>query len=521
VTPVAFARLFPEFRGESWAAWRVILARLGAEVREFYAICGRGSGKSRIVALLAACFATREYPRAPGERIYVGVFAPDRKQARITFRYTVGLLRSVPELAALIERETAESVDLRNGMTIEVITASRAAPRGRAYALVIVEEAAFLPVGDSANPDTDLIVAVRPALARVRGSLLAVVTSPYARRGVPYQAERKYGEVAPPHVVYVRKPTVELNSTFDAAEIARAYEEDPTSAAAEYGAEFRTDVETYVSREVVDDAVVPGRHELPPAGGVEYAAFCDPSGGSGSDSFTLAIGYCEDDRFVLAAIRERRPPFSPDSVVDEYAALLKKYGVREVVGDRWAGNFPRDAMSKRGVEYVVAERTKSDLYRDALPLLNSGRVELLDHARMVAQICALERRTARGGKDTIDHPPDKGSGNNHDDIANSVLALCATLAAEGEVSEPLLLFSGRGTDGSPGYLHEDPPPTPHAWSPAELAEVGVYEVNGVWTHSLGDEHAARIVSGVITREEALRAMRRRRADEFAMLRGRN
>jgi hypothetical protein len=39
---------------------------------------------------------------------------------------------------------------------------------------------------------------------------------------------------------------------------------------------------------------------------------------------------------------------------------------------------------------------------------------LLDHPRLVAQLCALERRTARGGRDSIDHPPGA-----HDDVANA------------------------------------------------------------------------------------------------------
>jgi hypothetical protein len=36
---------------------------------------------------------------------------------------------------------------------------------------------------------------------------------------------------------------------------------------------------------------------------------------------------------VIDPIRERRPPFSTDDVVIEFAALLKSYGVRDVTGD--------------------------------------------------------------------------------------------------------------------------------------------------------------------------------------------
>jgi hypothetical protein len=103
-------------------------------------------------------------------------------------------------------------------------------------------------------------------------------------------------------------------------------------------------------------------------------------------------------------LRERRPPFSPDSLVAEFAATLKSYGVSRVYGDRFAGEWPRERFRVHGVEYVVAAKSKSDLYCALLPLLNSRRVELLDNKRLVAQLCSLERRVARGGRDSIDHP---------------------------------------------------------------------------------------------------------------------
>ena len=270
MTLLDFVNLFDEFTAPSWSAWRGILARLTPHVREFWGIVGRGAGKSRIVALIACCFASRAYSTAPGESIYVGVFGPDRKQAGITFRYIVGLLRSVDELAALIVDEGKDSVSLSNGVVIEVITASIAAPRGRAYALAIIEEAAFLPSDQSANPDVELLRAVRPALARVPGSLLCVVGSPYARRGVLWAAWQKYHGKPDGSAVFVQASTSALNPTFDSDAIATAYEEDPASAAAEFGGEFRTDVESFVSREAVDAVVVTGRIELPRVAGVSY-----------------------------------------------------------------------------------------------------------------------------------------------------------------------------------------------------------------------------------------------------------
>lgn len=428
LTPLDFALLFDEFRAESWARWREILAGLGPDVRELFVAAGRGSGKSRTVALLACALATRRYRTAPGERIFASIVAPDRRQASLTHGYAVGLIRSRPELGALVVAERSDSVDLANGVTLEVVTASAAAPRGRSYCFVGLEEAAFFPTGDSANPDREILRAVRPGLARVPGSLLAVVSSPWARRGILYEASQRAEKSPSPRLVYVNAPTLALNPTFDAAAIDDAREDDPIGAATEYGAEFRSDVESYCAREAVEACIVPDRHEFPPTPGLRYSAFVDPSGGS-RDSFTLAIGHAAKSDAgsvaVIDAARERKAPFSPEEVVAEFAALLKLYRVSTVVGDRYAGEWPREAFRRHGIAYEIADRPKSDLYRDALGLLNSGRVELPDSDRLLGQIVGLERRTARGGRDSIDHAP-----GGTDDLANAVLGLAVTLAVK-------------------------------------------------------------------------------------------
>ena len=126
----------------------------------------------------------------------------------------------------------------------------------------------------------------------------------------------------------------------------------------------------------------------------------------GQDSFALAIAHQEADGvLVLDCVREKRAPFSPDAVVKEFAAVLKEYGCMRVVGDRFGGGWPADAFLKAGVLYEVSERTKSDIYGAALPLLNSGRVALLDEPRLRSQLLGLERRTSRGGRDSIDPRP--------------------------------------------------------------------------------------------------------------------
>jgi hypothetical protein len=100
--------------------------------------------------------------------------------------------------------------------------------------------------------------------------------------------------------------------------------------------------------------------------------------------------------------------------------VLKNYGVNKVVGDRFAGIWPVEVFSKSSILYEQSAAPKSDLYRDLLPLINSTSIRLLDNPKLINQLCGLERRTARGGRDSIDHAP-----NAHDDVCNCVAGLAA------------------------------------------------------------------------------------------------
>ncbi len=105
--------------------------------------------------------------------------------------------------------------------------------------------------------------------------------------------------------------------------------------------------------------------------------------------------------------------------------MCKAYRVKRVGGDRYAGEFPRELFRKHGgIAYEPATKIKSDLFRDLLPLLNSGRIVLPKSERLVSQLCGLERRVSRAGKDSIDH----GIGG-HDDLANAVAGVCDVIVS--------------------------------------------------------------------------------------------
>jgi hypothetical protein len=423
---------------ESWQPWRSFLKTLfglpmdeddlalyrqctGRSVppvgvsSEVWLCIGRRGGKSMVLALIAVYLAAfRDWAPylAPGEPGVIKIMAVDRRQARTCHRYCRALMMEVPSLAALVIREDSNIIELSTGIVIEVATASFRGIRGATVIAALCDELAFWRTDDAANPDSEILQALRPSMASVPGSMLLCASSPYARRGELWNAHKRFfGKDDAPALVWQAATRV-MNPSIPQRVIDEAYERDPQSAAAEYGAEFRSDIDTFVSREVVEAAVAPGVFELPYLSEHSYVAFCDPSGGS-SDSMTLAIAHNENDRAIIDAVRERRPPFSPEDVVQEFSDLLKSYQVFSVVGDRYGGEWPRERFKEHNITYDPAAKPKSDLYRELLPLLNSRRVELPDIPRLVAQLCSLERRTARGGRDSIDHSPGQ-----HDDLAN-------------------------------------------------------------------------------------------------------
>ena len=106
----------------------------------------------------------------------------------------------------------------------------------------LLDELAFWPTDDSASPDTEIIAALRPARATIPNAMLLCASSPYARRGALWTAFNKYFGKDSSTLIW-KSDTRRMNPTVAQSLIDEAMEADPTSAAAEYLAEFRRDLE--------------------------------------------------------------------------------------------------------------------------------------------------------------------------------------------------------------------------------------------------------------------------------------
>ncbi len=456
------ANLFgPHFGGPTWDTWRAFLGALfGLKLnakqlaayrqytgrstapvepfREAWVIAGRRAGKSRVAALVAVYLAALKDWRpylAPGEVATVMVLAADRRQARVVFRYCRALLTDVPLLRPLLIGETREALTLSNGVALEIHAISQARTRGYTLAAALLDEVCFWPTGDLATSDGEIVQALRPALATLPGSLLLAISSPWAKRGIAYEMHARHHGVDESPVLTWQAESTAMNPALDAAVVTQAMAADELAARTEWGAAWRDDISGYIGREQLAAVTVPGRVSLPPVAGVQYVGGLDAAGGSGSDSMTLGIAHAVDGRAILDLVVERRPPFSPQGVAAEFSAILKQYGISRALADRYGGDWPVEAFARHGVRVEPCQRNRSECYLELLPLLTAQRVELLDDARLLGQLAALERRAGRL-KDVIDHQPSQ-----HDDVANS--AAIALLAAQ---AEPLVYFDSAVND---------------------------------------------------------------------------
>ena len=164
-------------------------------------IVGRRGGKSLVMAVVAvfqALFKDWRPYLSPGERAVVLLVAADREQAKILRRYIGGIL-ATPVLTHQVRGQTADTIELDGDVVVEIATCSYRTVRGRSVCTCLLDEVAFWRSESSANPDKEVYRAIRPSMASFGSeALLLIASSPYARRGLMYEAYKKFfGQLDP------------------------------------------------------------------------------------------------------------------------------------------------------------------------------------------------------------------------------------------------------------------------------------------------------------------------------------
>jgi hypothetical protein len=406
-------------------------------VRRIINLTGRRGGKDRFLSAVAVwraalCTDWRKHLSA-GEQAVVILLGADKKQAAILRRYCEGLLQA-KRLRREISRQHRDVLEFRNGAALEIATNDARLVRGRSAIAVLGSECSHWKTDEAAaSSDEEVVAAATPSMAMCPdGGLLMLGSSVYRKRGFMYRKFKELHGNDDAEDICWFAPSSVMNPLLPVSTVDRAMAEDAHRARAEFLNQWREDITDFIPIDVIDAATDWGVSERPPQPGCKYVAWGDAAGGTGSDSFALAIAHRDPkDRKVawLDVVRERKPRFVASLVVAEYAQLLKSYRVTEVHGDAFAGGFHADLWAEHGIKFKPAERNTSETYLALLPLLTQpGRVRLLHDHALRHQLAGLERRVHSGDRESVSHANVASA---HDDVAAAAAGALTLVSVRG------------------------------------------------------------------------------------------
>lgn len=432
-----FDRVHPE---PSWKAWRTFVkcvygyaldtdellifrkhtGRDGPRASgypEAAAIVGVQSGKSRICGTLAAAEGLR------GDRGTTALLiAQDsRSSVRTLFRYAKEPF-DVPALRKQVVGETADYLELKGARLIAAYPSRPQAARGVRASVVILDELCFFTNSDGRANDTEVLRVARGRVATTRGKVI-MISSPYAPSGAMYELYSKHFGNEDSSVLIWQADAPSMNPTL-AADYVERMKDDPEAYESEVLGLFRRGLSMLFEEGALEAVTPRDVREVMPAGGRVYVAGADAAGGKGADSFAVAVASpLGDGAAALVAVRAWAPDFSTEVVVKEVADFLRTYGLTTVHADKWGGGLQDDLWQRYGIKRLDPPGNKSDIFLQLLPLVNSGKVSLLDDPALIREARGMERRTSPSGRDRVDHR--RGG---HDDRVNAAaiaLVICA------------------------------------------------------------------------------------------------
>jgi hypothetical protein len=382
---------------------------LPREHKEVTAIVGRRGGKTTLASEIAI-YEAIQYPKLPrGARAYVIIVAPSLSQAQIAFDYIREGFNGSPTLKEFIDKPLTDEIRLRTGITIACYPCSYIAVRGISVVCAICDELAFWNHEEtSANPENEVMAALRPAMATFRNAKLIKISTPFRKEGILWNdfQERNNRQ----HLVW-HASTQEMNPTIstDFFEEERHQHGDEYYKR-EYLAEFTDNIAGWMPRELLDRAIVRGQKEFPPVRGGTYVAAADP--GFMKSDFGFAVLHRSDDGHITVVYARRwtgtrEIPVDPEAVTREISEFLQRHGINTLVGDQHCYPVLRDYFQKLGItyrEFSFGTYTRASIFGNLGQLLGQQKITFVDEPELLRQFRSLERINLPNGNTDI-RPP--------------------------------------------------------------------------------------------------------------------
>ena len=372
------------------------------------------------------------------------MIAPRTHQAQIAFRFIRANLESSPLLSRWIRKVRRNEIDLANNITIGCYPCSYVAVRGISIVAAVCDELGFWWHEETAaNPDEEVLAALRPAMSTFPAAKLIKISTPYRKDGVLWRELQQRAELSFP---VWQLSTFEMNPQVQPDKLIAERQRSEEQYRREYLAEFTDEITGWIVPEALEGCVVRGRTELPRVENVTYRAAVDPA--FVRNDFALAIlhrtanGSIVVDRVARWA-GTKKAPLGYEWVCEEIVRILKQYGMNSVLGDQYCAPVIQQYLRKLGIcykDFTFGARTRADLFGNLKHLLVQRKIELLDDPVLLRQLRGLEEHSTPSGN--VDIRPAYGQ---KDDlavaVALTVFELSSRLGSFEACMEYLRMFS--------------------------------------------------------------------------------
>lgn len=427
--------------------------------KEAWMVSGVRAGKTQsfaapIVAYEATCGGHEQWLRK-GTRGVCFLIAQDLRFARWALPNVRAVLDKMPFMRARITNETADRIDLWNGISIGVAPPSVKAVRGYDSPVAVFDEVGVWPQEENAaNQDVEVYRQIQSRQAQFSDPLTVGVSSPWCKSGLLYSrweggtnghrlgCEQHMNHPQPQECIECErmqrsaKGVLVLHATTASMQnpvvkndwLIDQERKDPKAFERECLAKFVDVISGFLDPALLDAAIDRGVHarDANPAGW--HLAAIDPA--FRHDAFGLCVVHHEEGKGIVTDLIKRWPegnvknraPLNPSIVLDEIKEILLKYNIKEVVSDQFQIDTLQQLALARGFSIRQVNFTgasKAEMYANLQQLLRQGRLRLVDHAEALRELRMIEKRNMPGGTIKIGGP--RGE---HDDLATVV-----TLAA--------------------------------------------------------------------------------------------
>lgn len=422
------------------------------EYEDITLIVGRRSGKSERISSFVVAYEAllgghrSELSNQKQDPIYLQV-AQDLATAKANLRqFIVPWIESSPIGKRELEKgqesfgRTADAVRLRTG--IITVGPPTIKLRGQAIAVCAMDElAVWAKDKESANPDVEVEIAVRPAMSQFSKRKLIKTSTPWTEEGLLWEAQKvgtqgrflqsAANKAAAKSMLVLKAPTASMgNPKVPRAYLVQEQQRDANAYSREYLAEFAKSASGFLSPLLLRTSVAPRVRQRAPKERMIYVATMDPA--FRRDAFAFCIGHMEHGKFVLdyldAPRGTKEMPLSPEIRMAAIARICHGYGVKLVTTDQYHDVSLQEVAAGNGLSvepYYLSGKVKNQVWGDFVGMLNQGKISLLDDEDLLEELMAMEKVLTPNGAVQIQ--------GKRDDRA-TVVALCLHKALQyGEV----------------------------------------------------------------------------------------